>query len=102
MRLDYLQNLRVKFQRRFLRVKSSGWQQYTGALMQFWAYFDAEPTLVAIVQEMEARFPDGSKIAEEIKAAVRQNGMVHPQREGDLVAASYQMLREFSGKIHDL
>jgi hypothetical protein len=98
MHTEYLQSLREKLQKRIRRVKSSKWEQYTAALQQLWSFFDSEPTLVAVAQELEARFPGGANIANEIEKLATQNKFPMIGIEGDWAAASYRIMRKFANE----
>src|SRR5579859_2703724 len=92
MRSEYLQTLRYKLQKRVSRVKCSGWQQYILALRHFWTFFDSEPTLAAVAEDLLSRFPDALKLADQIP----KGPFPSADDEGEWAAVAYSILRRFA------
>lgn len=102
MQTDYLQSLRHKLQKRVRRLKSTSWTTYISVLRQFWGFFDDDPALMAIREELGARFPAADAAAEKvIKLGLQvadQGGALNAvaNREGAWAAFSLGILRRFA------
>lgn len=92
----YLETLLSRFQKRADRVRSSNWQQYHAALGRFWSFFDSNRLLVSIAEGLQARFPEGTNIANDIHAQVRRQEFPIVPVEGAWAAASQIILRQFA------
>jgi hypothetical protein len=96
MHSEYLQSLRYKLQKRVRRLKSGNWQQYIVALRQFWNFFDSETTLVAVAEELQARFPRAPTMATGIVQGIAQGRFEFSDNEGEWAAVAYRILRQFA------
>lgn len=52
-----VQNLRRKFERRFISLKESDYDSLQDSLIEFWEFFDDEPTLRKIKDDLTSQFP---------------------------------------------
>lgn len=97
MQTEYLQSLRYKLQKRVRRIKSVGWQQYMLALRQFWTFFDSEPTLLSIGEELLERYNDGNKFAQRIEQELQaKQTFEYLDDEVHWASVSLRILRRFA------
>src|SRR5438132_6071191 len=93
MNADYLRNIRFKLQKRVRWLNGTqDVDQFWYRLKRFWAFFDADPILTGVAQELSAEFPDCTKEADQIF----QGQMVIGSTEEESAAIGHQVLRRFA------
>jgi hypothetical protein len=88
--VSLLQDLRYKLQKRVQRLSSAPFDGIRTELVRFFEFFDANPTLKAIAQELTAKFP---KIGEEFDAARAKREILEGSTEDEHAAIGMNVLR---------
>src|ERR1035438_7682983 len=91
METQYLQNVRYKLQKRIRRLNGCDWQQFIFVLRQFWVFFDSNPLLVSIAQELTAKYADYHESAAKIFGQTYVVG----ENEEESAAIAYGVLRHY-------
>jgi hypothetical protein len=87
-----VQDLRYKLQKRFRRLQSAGLSDLTHELVRFWSFFDDEPTLMALANELVNKHPDIPPYVEKIPSGNQVVGTT----ESEHAAIGYHVLRTVS------
>lgn len=88
--MSLLQDLRYKLQKRVQRLSSAPFDGIRTELLRFFEFFDANPTLKAVAQELTAKFP---KIGEEFDAALAKREILEGSTEDEHAAIGMNVLR---------
>jgi hypothetical protein len=88
--MDTLQDIRYKLQKRITRLQGLEPTIFSTELIRFWDYFDGNATLIAIANELVAKFP---KISEEVDQ-MQRHSTIHGLTEGESAAIGYSILRK--------
>ena len=90
---QYIQNLRYKLQKRVNRLHGVDTNDtFLFTLVQFWRFFDRQPTFVGIVQELLANFPD---LDRDVDRIFKQQGL-YGDTEEEAAALGYGVLRRLT------
>lgn len=90
MNSDVVQNLRYKLQKRVRRLNSMSNDLFCNGLAQFWAFFRSHPTLVGIMDDLEARWPSAKEDAAKVVAGTEA---LFGETEEEQSAISLHVLR---------
>lgn len=88
--MSMLQDLRYKLQKRVQRLSSSPFDGIRNELVRFFEFFDSNPTLRAIAQELTAKFP---RIGEELDAAFAKRQILEGSTEDEHAVIGLNVLR---------
>jgi hypothetical protein len=88
--VSLLQDLRYKLQKRVQRLSSAPFDGIRTELVRFFEFFDANPTLRAVAQELTAKFP---RIGEELDAAFIKRQILEGSTEDEHAAIGLNVLR---------
>lgn len=88
--MSLLQDLRYKLQKRVQRLSSAPFDGIRTELLRFFEFFDANPTLKAVAQELTAKSP---KIGEEFDAALAKREILEGSTEDEHAAIGMNVLR---------
>ena len=85
----YVQSLRYKLQKRVARLNSVEPQIFPFTLMQFFRFFDRQPTFTGIISDLLAQLPQYAEDVERILAGET----LHGESEEEAAALGYAVLR---------
>jgi hypothetical protein len=91
-----VQNLRYKLQKRVRRLNSVSQELFASALVQFWAFFDANPTYYGIAELLSRRYPEVPKELDRMFAGEAVVGAT----EEESAAIGLGMLRRIAASPH--
>jgi hypothetical protein len=94
MRSNYLQDVRYKLHKRVRRLNGSDTEQLLFVLKQFWVFFESYPILVAVKDELLAKFPNAGADAEKLL----QGQDLFGDNEAESAAMGYEVLRRFAAQ----
>jgi hypothetical protein len=92
MQASYLQNVRYKLQKRYRRLNEANHEQYLYALVRFWAFFDQEPILRGVAEELSAGCAEAGASVERIF----KRELLEGSTEEESAAIGYGVLRRFA------
>lgn len=98
MNADYVQNLRYKLQKRVRRLKSVDFGAFHATLQQFWAFLNAHPALLGILEDLARRYP--SSEGEAVQVVEEQKALVCGD-EGEEAALAYFVIRKCVQTVDD-
>jgi hypothetical protein len=85
-----LQDLRYKLQKRAQRLSSARYDGIRNELVRFFEFFEGNPTLNAVAQELMAKFP---RVAEEFDAALTKRQVLEGSTEEEHAAIGLNVLK---------
>jgi len=91
-KLNYIQNLRYKLQKRVRRLSAADHNNFLYLLKQFWVFFDKQVMLQAIVEELIAALPEHKSWVDSTFAGTPMVGST----EEESAAIGYGVLRRLS------
>lgn len=88
--MSTLQDLRYKLQKRVQRLSAAKFDGIRNELVRFFEFFDSNPTLKGVAEELMSKFP---RIDEDLDAAFAKRQILEGSTEGEHAAIGLSILR---------
>lgn len=92
-------NLRHKFERKAKILQNSGFDGFPHVLQEFWMFFNSEPVLCTIGENLQTQFPD---MTAKVRTLLSSGINIQTNSEEESVALAFEVLRQMANKVSDV